>query len=381
MERIFEVTARDRESSARTGVLHLPRGRVETPAFMPVGTAGTVKAIEHVKLEEMGYNLILGNTYHLYLRPGMEVIRSFRGLHNFSRWSGNILTDSGGYQVFSLAQIRKITEEGVTFQSHIDGSRHLLTPEGVVEIQATLGSDIQMALDVCTGSDIPRQEAEEALEQTSRWAKRARDAWLQRRESSDYPGHLFGIVQGNFFEDLRKRSVQEICELDLPGYAIGGLSVGENFETFERFTAWTTPLLPDDKPRYLMGIGTPDYIFAAVEHGIDMFDCVFPTRAGRNGTLFTREGRVNLKNAKFAHDDSPPDPTIDSFGGRGYSVGYLRHLIKSQEILGAILCTEHNLRFLAVVMEEVRAAIRNGEYAAYKASFLQRYQQGEAHKE
>lgn len=376
MDPIFVETARDSTTRARTGTLSLPKGRVETPVFMPVGTAGTVKAIEHRKLEEMGYNLILGNTYHLYLRPGMEVIRSFGDLHRFSTWEHNILTDSGGYQVFSLAQIRKIREEGVTFQSHIDGSRHTLTPEGVVEIQATLGSDIQMALDVCTGFDIPKGEAEGALEQTTRWAGRAKESWLARRESSDYQGYLFGIVQGNFFEDLRKRSVEEICSLDLPGYAIGGLSVGENFETFERFTAYTAPLLPEDRPRYLMGIGTPDYIFTAVEHGVDMFDCVFPTRAGRNGTLFTRDGKINLKNARFARDDAPPDPSIDSFGGRGYSLGYLRHLIKSQEILGAILATEHNLRFLAVLMEEIRTSIREGRYEAYKGEFLERYYAG-----
>lgn len=376
MHSIFQLTAQDSTTAARTGVLSLSRGPVETPVFMPVGTAGTVKAMEHRKLEEMGYRLILGNTYHLYLRPGMEVIRTFGDLHRFSTWEHNILTDSGGYQVFSLAQIRKIREEGVTFQSHIDGSRHTLTPEGVVEIQATLGSDIQMALDVCTGFDIPRKEAENALEQTSRWAKRAKEAWLARRENSEYRGNLFGIIQGNFYEELRKQSVEEICSLDLPGYAIGGLSVGESFETFEHFTAYTAPLLPADKPRYLMGIGTPDYIFTAVEHGVDMFDCVFPTRAGRNGTLFTRDGRLNLKNAQFSHSDEPPDPSIDSFGGRAYSLGYLRHLIKSQEILGAILATEHNLRFLAVLMEEIREAIKAGEYESYKNSFLERYYAG-----
>lgn len=376
MHSIFERTAQDTGTAARTGLLSLPRGTVETPVFMPVGTAGTVKAMEHRKLEEMGYSLILGNTYHLYLRPGMDVIRSFGGLHRFSTWEHSILTDSGGYQVFSLAQIRKIREEGVTFQSHIDGSKHTLTPEGVVEIQATLGSDIQMALDVCTGFDIPRKEAETALEQTSRWAKRAKEAWIARRENSEYRGNLFGIVQGNFVEELRKQSAEEICALDLPGYAIGGLSVGESFETFEHFTAFTAPLLPEEKPRYLMGIGTPDYIFTAVEHGVDMFDCVFPTRAGRNGTLFTREGRINLKNSRFSHSDDPPDPSIDSFAGRGYSLGYLRHLIKSQEILGAILATEHNLRFLAVLMQEIRAAIRAGEYGAYKKAFLERYYAG-----
>lgn len=376
MDSIFTCTARDTSTRARTGTLSLPKGSVETPVFMPVGTAGTVKAIEHRKLEEMGYNLILGNTYHLYLRPGMDVIRSFGDLHRFSTWERNILTDSGGYQVFSLSQIRKIREEGVTFQSHIDGSRHTLTPEGVVEIQGTLGSDIQMALDVCTGFDIPREEAEDALKQTSRWAGRAKKAWLSHRESSGYEGYLFGIVQGNFFEDLRKQSVEEICTLDLPGYAIGGLSVGESFETFEQFTAYTAPLLPEERPRYLMGIGTPDYIFTAVEHGVDMFDCVFPTRAGRNGTLFTRDGKINLKNARFSHSDDPPDSSIDSFGGRRYSLGYLRHLIKSQEILGAMLATEHNLRFLAVLMEEIRDSIREGRYEAYKNGFLQRYYAG-----
>ncbi|MFW6214889.1 MAG: tRNA guanosine(34) transglycosylase Tgt [Alkalispirochaetaceae bacterium] len=378
MKDFFTVTAEDSTTAARCGTLNLPRGAVETPVFMPVGTAGTVKAIEHRKLEDMGYNLILANTYHLYLRPGMEVIDAFGGIHRFSTWEGNILTDSGGYQVFSLSNIRKIREEGVTFASHIDGSRHTLTPEGVVGIQATLGSNIQMALDVCTGFDVPRQEAEEALHRTHRWAKRAREEWVRKREEEGYQGELFGIVQGNFYEDLRRESVEEICSLDLPGYAIGGLSVGESFETFERFTAFTTPLLPRDKPRYLMGIGTPDYIFTAVEHGVDMFDCVFPTRAGRNGTLFTRDGTLNLRNARFAKVDEPPDATIDSFGGRGYSLGYLRHLIKSGEILGAILATEHNLRFLAELLREIRLSIREGRYAAYKDSFLDRYYRGGA---
>lgn len=373
---IFTETTRDHDTNARTGVLALPHGEVRTPAFMPVGTSGTVKAITHDQLHELGYRLILANTYHLFLRPGMTTIESFGGLHSFSTWEHNILTDSGGYQIFSLAPFRRITAEGATFRSHIDGSSHLITPERAVEIQIIIGSDIQMALDVCTGADTGRREAEEALETTTAWARRARARWAELRETTQYPGSLFGIVQGNFFPDLRSASVTQTLDLDLPGVAIGGLSVGETYSQYCDILSHTASRLPAEKPRYVMGIGTPEYILSAIEAGIDMFDCVFPTRAGRTGTLFTTQGRINLKNARFAHDDDPPDPLLDSFGGRGYSLGYLRHLVKSNEILGSMLATMHNLRFMKWLVEESARAIEIGTFRSFKTQFLETYFHG-----
>ncbi len=369
---IFREKARDKETFARTGVLSLPHGEVRTPAFMPVGTAGTVKAVNHDQLHQLGYRLILANTYHLFLRPGMETLETFRGLHRYSSWEHNILTDSGGYQIFSLAPFRKISDEGAHFRSHVDGSKHLLTPERAVDIQTTFGSDIQMVLDVCTGADEDRSGARDALETTMLWARRARERWLERRDSG-YEGQLFAIVQGNFYEDLRSEAARRTVELDCPGYAIGGLSVGETYQRYCEILAHTAPLLPREKPRYVMGIGTPEYILSAIEQGIDMFDCVFPTRAGRTGTLFTTRGRLNLKNARFAHDDDPPDPEIDSFGGRQYSLGYLRHLIMSKEILGSMLATMHNLRFMKWLVDESARAITEGRFSSFKDDFLARY--------
>ncbi len=368
---IFEERDRSTESDARTGVLSLPHGQVLTPAFMPVGTVGTVKALSPDTVHSIGYRLILANTYHLYLRPGVETIADFDGLHRFMSWPHNILTDSGGYQVFSLAQRRTISTEGVRFRSHLDGSFHDLTPETVVDIQRHLNSDVQMALDVCTGPGVGRPEATEALEITNLWARRARDRWIGHRDS--YRGQLFGIVQGNFFADLRRQAAEQLQELDFPGYAIGGLSVGEPFPEFERVLAITAPLLPRDKPRYVMGIGTPEYILSAIEHGIDMFDCVFPTRAGRTGTLFTSRGRINIKNAKYARDPNPPDPEIPSFGGQEYSRAYLRHLFNAGEILGSMLATEHNLRFLAHLVEQARTAIAEDRFLDFKRSIMEVY--------
>lgn len=373
---IITIRSRDQTTRARTGTLRLPHGTVSTPAFMPVGTAGAVKAVSHDQLHQLGYRLILANTYHLFLRPGMETLASFGGLHRFSSWEHNILTDSGGYQIFSLAPFRKITDQGVTFRSHLDGSTHMLTPERVVDIQCTIGSDIQMVLDVCTGADAPRSEAEEALRTTTLWAQRAYGHWRHRTERSGTPGLLFGIVQGNFFPDLRDRAVQETLELGFPGVALGGLSVGESFETYCKILAHTAPQLPEEKPRYVMGIGTPEYILAAIEQGIDLFDCVFPTRAGRTGTLFTTRGRLNLRNARFSHDDDPPDPEIDSFGGRHYSMGYLRHLNKSNEILGSMLATMHNLRFMKWLVDQSAHAISEGRFAHFRTAFLDRYTEG-----
>jgi len=368
---MIKIKETDNACSARNAQMSLPHGDVQTPAFMPVGTAGTVKAMFHTSLEDMGYDLILGNTYHLYLRPGMEVIKNSGSLHEFTTWDRNYLTDSGGFQVFSLASRRKISEEGVRFSSHIDGSYHTFTPENVVEIQETLRSDIQMVLDVCTAPGISKREAEEALKTTIAWAKRAKSRWENRIEG--YDGKLFSIVQGNFYKDLRKRSVNEIIDLDTPGIAIGGLSVGESKDEFKEFLAYTAELLPKEKPHYVMGIGTPDYILEAVEHGIDIFDCVYPTRIARNGTVFTRDGLIALKNQKFQFDDAPIDSTCQCATCKRYSRSYLRHLFKAGEILGPMLATEHNLHFLAQFMKEIRESISLGRFLEYKKNFIDSY--------
>ncbi|MCK5735573.1 MAG: tRNA guanosine(34) transglycosylase Tgt [Spirochaetaceae bacterium] len=368
---MITIKNRDPDCSARTGILHLPKGDVPIPAFMPVGTNGTVKAMLHSSLEQIGYPLILGNTYHLYLRPGTEVISKYGSLHKFSSWKANILTDSGGFQVFSLSSFRKISSDGVTFQSHIDGSKHHLTPEKVVDIQTLLGSDIQMQLDVCTEPGINKKDASEALELTTQWAVRAKER--RQEQDSAYKGSLFGIVQGNFYKDLRQQSAEQLAELDLPGYAIGGLSVGEEPEVFGDFLHFTAPLLPDDKPKYVMGIGTPDYMLEAMEAGIDLFDCVYPTRVARNGTCFTHEGMLNLKNARFKDDQLPIDTECSCSSCSRYSRGYLRHLFAAREILGPMLVTHHNLQFLYTMMEQARNSISEGRFLDFKKSFLQRF--------
>ncbi len=373
----LRISHRDSSTSARSGVLSLPHGDVSTPAFMPVGTAASVKAVTHRDVDALGYRLILGNTYHLFLRPGVDVIQTAGGLHGFSNWPHNILTDSGGYQIFSLAPFRKIRDEGAYFRSHIDGSYHTLTPERVVRIQEALGSDVQMVLDVCTGYDASRQESEDALHTTTQWAHRAYGEYTQT--ASSYEGLLFGIVQGNFHHDLRRRSAEEICSIPFPGYAIGGLSVGEPFPVYQEFLSATAQLLPEEKPRYVMGIGTPEYILEAVEHGIDMFDCVFPTRIARNGTIFTRNGRVALKNERFRDDYGPLDPDMPTAFTEGYSRAYVRHLLKAGEILAPMIATVHNLNFLAVMMQEIRDAIAGGQFLSYKQSFLRRYRGGADH--
>lgn len=372
---LFRKTAGG-SSGARTGELLLPHGSVETPVFMPVGTAATVKAINHDRLAELGYRLILGNTYHLYLRPGCDVIRSLGGLHGFTSWRQNILTDSGGFQVFSLANLRTITDDGVVFRSHLDGSRHLFTPEHVVDAQVDFNSDVQMALDVCTPYGVTYADALSALERTSAWARRAGAHWSRRREDG-YQGVLFGIVQGNFYPDLRRRSVDEIASLELPGIAIGGLSVGEPPQLFRTILSETSRFLPSDRPRYLMGIGTPDYIFDAVSAGIDMFDCVFPTRIARNGTVLTPDGRVVLRHEAQRLDDGPIHAECGCATCRRYSRAFLRHLFKSGEMLGPMLATEHNLYYIAGLLSGIREAIRAGTYDAYRETVLGRYEEGE----
>jgi len=368
---MLDVHASDKNCSARTGYLHLPKGEVAIPAFLPVGTNGAVKAIQHSALSRIGYSLILGNAYHIYLRPGIRVVEKHGGLHSFSSWDGNILTDSGGFQVFSLAPFRKLTRDGVVFNSHIDGSRHFLTPESVVDMQVAFGSDIQMQLDVCTAPGIDEGEALEAVELTAYWAKRAKQRYLEHSES--YGGYLFGIIQGNFFKNLRVLSSSLLSELELPGYAIGGLSVGEKPEIFKEFLEITAPLLPSDKPKYIMGVGTPEYMLESIEAGIDFFDCVYPTRIARNGTCFTRFGMINLKNSRFKDDTDPIEPDCLCPACARYSCGYLRHLFVTREILGPMLLTHHNLQFIFTMMEEVRGAIRDGVFLSFKSAFLERF--------
>ncbi|MDC7225888.1 MAG: tRNA guanosine(34) transglycosylase Tgt [Spirochaetales bacterium] len=367
----FTITARDKKSEARTAVLELPHGKLETPVFMPVGTNAAVKGVHHDSLDKTGFKLILANTYHLYLRPGMDLIDEFGGIHKFSNWKHNILTDSGGFQVFSLAPFRKIKEEGVYFRSHIDGSYHTLTPEKVVQLQKAFRSDIMMQLDVCTPPELTYKKALEALELTSRWAERSKLEWM--KETPDYKGVLFGIVQGNFYKDLRKRSAEEISALDLPGTAIGGLSVGEEYSAFTDFLAYTAEFLPEEKPRYLMGIGTPEYILDAVENGIDLFDCVLPTRIARNGTVFTPDGTISLKKAKHTSSHEPIVTGCGCRACRSYSRAYMRHLFKAGEMLGPMLASEHNLWFLNNMVREIRESISEGSFTDYKKNFLSKY--------
>lgn len=376
MEEIFEITHKDKNSSARTGICRLPHGSVSTPVFMPVGTNASVKAVSKDDLEEIGFEIILANTYHLYLRPGDCLIQEAGGLHGFSRWNRNFLTDSGGFQVFSLSKMRKISDEGVRFQSTVDGSYHLFTPESVVDTQTKFNSDIQMQLDVCSGWGVGKKEAETALEVTSGWLSRAKKRWEENRLNG-YGGMLFPIVQGNFFEDLRKRSAEFVSSLDMPGIAIGGLSVGEPKDEFLHFLNYTAGLLPYGKVKYVMGIGTPDYILEAISNGIDMFDCVLPTRNARNGSYFTHDGMLSIKQERFARDFSPVDAECNCKVCRNYSRSYLRHLFKSQEILSSMLASYHNLYFLHNLVKEARAAILNDKFEEFKKMFLDRFSRGE----
>lgn len=375
IENIFEIGHESSDGKARTGTLHLPHGDVQTPVFMPVGTNATVKALTKDDLEEIGFEIILANTYHLYLRPGPDIIEQAGGLHGFSGWKKNFLTDSGGFQVWSLSKLRKITEEGARFQSNIDGSYHMFTPENVVDIQAQFNSDIQMQLDVCTGFGVDKKEALQALKTTENWAKRAKGEWIRKCDGG-YKGVLLPIVQGNFFEDLRKRSAEFVSELDLPAIAIGGLSVGEPAEIFASMLDYTVQFLPKGKAKYVMGIGTPDYILDAVHSGIDMFDCVLPTRNARNGSYFTRDGNLPIKQERFAKDFGPLDPECNCKVCRNYSRSYLRHLFKEQEILSCMLASYHNLYFLNNMMKEIRLAIQEDRFEKYRTDFLQRYHSG-----
>ncbi len=371
VEKIFTCTLQDRDTKARLGYIDLPHGRVETPAFMPVGTNGTVKGIYHDKVAQIGYKLILANTYHLYLRPGMDVIGQFGGLHRFSNWDGNILTDSGGFQVFSLSGLRKIRDAGVTFQSHIDGSRHVFTPEKVVDVQGIIGSDIAMCLDVCTPPGISHRQAEEAWRVTKLWAERSLEE--RRRLGESFRGNLFCIVQGNFYEDLRKESALVLSDMDFPGIAIGGLSVGESKEQFADMLSYTAQYVTPDKPRYVMGIGSPDYIFECVANGIDLFDCVLATRMARNGGLFTDDGVIAMKKACHKFDEGPIQEGCICTACTKYSRAYMHHLVKCNEMLGGMLATEHNLTYLYNLLERIRASIREGRFSQFKKEYLARF--------
>lgn len=364
----YELIKKDSRTKARRGRVNTPHGPIETPVFMPVGTAGTVKAMKPEEVRDMGAQIILGNTYHLYLRPGHEVVKAAGGLHKFMNWERAILTDSGGFQVFSLGAMRKISEEGVEFRSHIDGSKHMLSPEKSMEIQNALGSDIMMAFDECTPYPADRNYVKNSLERTTRWLKRCKEYHKNTEQQS-----LFGIMQGGMYKDLRKQSAEEIVELDLPGYAIGGLSVGEPKEIMYEVMDDCVDYLPADKPRYLMGVGSPDCLFEGVERGIDMFDCVLPTRIARHGMAMTSQGRVNIKNAKYERDFTPLDPNCDCYTCRNYSKAYLRHLFKSDEILSSMLMTTHNLHFLVNTMAGIRKAIEEDRFLEYKKEFYDSY--------
>lgn len=363
----FEVVKECSKTGARAGILHTPHGDIKTPVYMPVGTQGTVKAVTPEQVKATGAQIILSNTYHLYLRPGHELVRKAGGLHKFMQWDKPILTDSGGFQVFSLGELRKLTEEGAAFQSHIDGSRHYLTPEKAVEIQEALGSDIMMCLDECTPYPAEKPYAKSSMERTHRWAKRCQEAQTSETQA------LFGIVQGSMYADLRRESAKAIAEMDFIGNAIGGLSVGEPKEMMYEMLDHVNEVLPKTKPRYLMGVGTPDCLLEGVERGVDMFDCVLQTRIARNGTALHPAGKIVVRNATYAEDFTPIDDTCDCYTCRNFTRGYIRHLVKADEILGATLLTIHNIRFSVRLMEKMREAILSDDFPAFKKDFLVKY--------
>jgi queuine tRNA-ribosyltransferase len=368
---MFEVKSRDKESKARTGILKTAHGDIPTPVFMPVGTAGTVKGVLQRDLaEDIDAKIILGNTYHLFLRPGTEILKAAGGLHKFMKWSRPLLTDSGGYQVFSLNEIRKITEEGVMFRSHIDGSKHLFTPENTIDIQRIIGADIMMAFDECTPYPCEYKEAEKSLLLTHRWLSRAIVRFKETEPLWGYNQMLFPIVQGSTFDDLRRRSAEDASASGMAGVAIGGLSVGEPAEDMYRIIEVVNEILPEAKPRYLMGVGTPVNILEAIERGIDMFDCVMPTRNGRNGMIFTWDGIINIRNQKWTDDFSPLDTNCSSLVSRTYSKAYLRHLIISGELLGAQIASIHNLGFYLNLVQEARRKIDAGDFVKWKQAII-----------
>ncbi|HSF13232.1 MAG TPA: tRNA guanosine(34) transglycosylase Tgt [Erythrobacter sp.] len=368
----FAFTLTATSGKARTGVIAMQRGEIRTPAFMPVGTAATVKAMKPEAVRQTGADIILGNTYHLMLRPGAERVARLGGLHNFMNWQRPILTDSGGYQVMSLSDLRKLTEQGVEFRSHLDGSKHMLTPERSMEIQRLLGSDIVMAFDECPRADRPKDEIAASMELSMRWAKCSRDGFDSGEDHANRAA-LFGIQQGALHEDLRRISADKLTDIGFDGYAVGGLAVGEGQEAMFGVLDYAPDMLPVDRPRYLMGVGKPDDLVGAVERGIDMFDCVLPTRSGRNGQAFTWNGPLNLRNARFAEDTGPLDDRCQCPVCTTYSRAYIHHLVKSGEMLGAMLVTEHNLSFYQSLMQGMRDAIAASDFAGFASTFRRDY--------
>ncbi|MDD2430421.1 MAG: tRNA guanosine(34) transglycosylase Tgt [Firmicutes bacterium] len=366
----FDLLYSSKETRARLGRLHLAHGTVETPVFMPVGTRATVKTLTPLEVKELGAEIILSNTYHLYLRPGDELIKRAGGLHKFMNWDRPILTDSGGFQVFSLGKLRQITEEGVAFQSHIDGSKHFFSPDKAIYIQQNLGSDIMMAFDECVEYPAPREYVESSVKRTHRWLIRCKEAWTNRETQN-----LFGIVQGGMYKELREESAKLTVDCDLPGYAIGGLSVGEPLDILLEILGHTETFLPKDKPRYLMGVGSPDIILNGIEMGIDMFDCVLPTRMARNGTAMTSQGQITIRNAMYKEDGGPLDNECSCSTCRNYSRAYLRHLFNVDEILGLRLVSYHNLFFLTHMIFSAREAIKQERFREFKNHFLDKYYQ------
>ena len=364
----YELLHVDKNSGARRGVVHTPHGDIQTPIFMPVGTLATVKAMSPEELKnDVKAQIILSNTYHLYLRPGHDIVKEAGGLHKFMNWDRPILTDCGGFQVFSLSSLRKISEEGVLFNSHLDGSKHMFTPEKVMEIEEALGADIIMAFDECCPYPADYEYVKKSMERTTRWAVRCKEAHKTENQG------LFGIIQGGFYKDLREQSAKDLISLDFPGYAIGGISVGEPKEEFLDILRYTTPLMPENKPRYLMGVGSPDYLIEASLAGIDMCDCVLPTRLARHGTALTSKGKLVIRNQNFARDWNKLDDECDCYTCRNYTRAYLRHLIKTNEILGMRLLSLHNLRFLTKLMERVRIEIEHDNLLAFREEFYKKY--------
>ena len=364
----YELLHECKQTGARRGRIHTPHGIIETPVFMPVGTQATVKSLTPEELkEEIGAQIILANTYHLYLRPGQKIVKEAGGLHKFMNWDRPILTDSGGFQVFSLGDLRTITEEGVEFKSHLDGSKHFFSPESVMQTEEDLGADIIMAFDECVEYPSTYEYTKQSMERTTRWAKRCKQAHKTKNQA------LFGIIQGGFYEELREKSAKDLVELDLPGYAIGGISVGEPKEEFLKMLYYTAPLMPKEKPRYLMGVGTPDYLIEAVLAGIDMCDCVLPTRIARNGTALTWHGKIVVRNATYERDFTKLDEDCDCYTCKNYTKAYIRHLIKTNEILGVRLLSIHNLYFLTKLMERVRIEIEQDHLLDFKTQFYEEY--------
>lgn len=373
-EKFFNVLSNSSETKARTGLLKTGHSVIETPVFMPVGTAGTVKAIEHRELDEFDTRIILGNTYHLFLRPGIEVLENAGGLHKFMNWNKSILTDSGGFQIFSLAKLKKVYEEGVEFSSHLDGDKHFFTPENVIDIQRIIGSDIMMPLDECLPHPVEIETAKKSIALTSRWEKRCYEHFSYTKDKYGHSQNLFSINQGGTNTELRRKSIEDLIEIDFDGHAIGGLAVGEENSLMYDVTDFCTDILPGEKPRYLMGVGTPVDLIESIERGIDMFDCVMPTRNARHGRLFTTYGEINIKGAKYKNDFNSPDEECKTYTSMNFSLAYLRHLFNSNEILGIQLASIHNVGFYLNLMKNIKNAIEADTFLSFKKEFLSKYQ-------